>query len=307
VTDYAAWAANRMQAPLELLHMIDLHPETSTSEDYSGTIGFDTQEALLNQLSEADAKRNKLARETGRIFLNQLKERAVSLGAQATDVRQRHGSLVETLIEQTNQAQLYVLGRQGESADKLLGQQVNEQVSEQVSHTDLVEPNHSTAGHSSHADDSTHHSQNTLGGQFEAVVRQAKQPILTVNDPFTEPKNIMVAFDGSAMARHAVELIAGSALFKGLAIHVLMFGKESRDSSKQLDWAQKTLEAASHQTFVYFITGDAQTVVSEFVKSHDIDFLVMGAYSHSHIRNLFFGSKTTDLLHTVTLPTLLVR
>jgi len=303
VTDYSAWAANRMQAPLELLHMIDLHPETSTSEDYSGTIGFDTQETLLNQLSEADAKRNKLARETGRIFLNKLKERAVSLGAQTTDVRQRHGSLVETLIEQTNQAQLFVLGRQGESADKLLGQHVNEQ----VSHAHLVEPNHRTVGHQDQTDDLTDHSQNTLGGQFEAVVRQAKQPILTVNESFTEPKNIMVAFDGSAMARQAVELVASSPLFQGLAIHVLMFGKESRDSSKHLKWAQKKLEAASHQTFVYFIAGDAQTVVTEFVKSHDIDFLVMGAYSHSYIRNLFFGSKTTDLLHTVTLPTLLVR
>lgn len=27
VTDYAVWAAQRMHAPLELLHIIDQHPE----------------------------------------------------------------------------------------------------------------------------------------------------------------------------------------------------------------------------------------------------------------------------------------
>ena len=33
VTDHAAWAAMRLDAPLELLHVIDRHPETATSSD----------------------------------------------------------------------------------------------------------------------------------------------------------------------------------------------------------------------------------------------------------------------------------
>ena len=37
VTDYAAWAAGRMQAPLELLHVIDRHPEIASSTDHRGT------------------------------------------------------------------------------------------------------------------------------------------------------------------------------------------------------------------------------------------------------------------------------
>ncbi len=38
-----------------------------------------------------------------------------------------------------------------------------------------------------------------------------------------------------------------------------------------------------------------------------IDMLIMGAYSHSPHRSLFFGSKTSDLLRSAKVPTLLLR
>ena len=37
------------------------------------------------------------------------------------------------------------------------------------------------------------------------------------------------------------------------------------------------------------------------------DVLVMGAYTHSPLRSLFMGSKTTDLLRAARIPTLLLR
>ena len=46
VADYAAWAARRMDAPLEFLHVIDRHPEQGSGEDHSGAIGIDAQENL---------------------------------------------------------------------------------------------------------------------------------------------------------------------------------------------------------------------------------------------------------------------
>ena len=52
VADYSAWAAQRFSLLLELLHIIDRHQETATSEDHSGAIGFDAQENLLNRLTQ---------------------------------------------------------------------------------------------------------------------------------------------------------------------------------------------------------------------------------------------------------------
>ena len=93
VADYAAWAARRMDAPLEFLHVIDRHPEQGSGEDHSGAIGIDAQENLLTKLTAEDEARTKNAREQGRIFLNRLRERATAAGAALVDVRQRHGEL----------------------------------------------------------------------------------------------------------------------------------------------------------------------------------------------------------------------
>ena len=59
VTDYAAWAARRMDAPLELLHVIDRHPEIGNSDDHSGALTPNAQEHLLDQLSSDDAVRTR--------------------------------------------------------------------------------------------------------------------------------------------------------------------------------------------------------------------------------------------------------
>ena len=116
VTDHAAWAAVCLGAPLELLHVIDRHPETATSSDRSGAIGPQAQESLLSQLSSEDEARVRAAREQGRLFLDRLRQRAHAAGVATVDVRQRLGHLDETLHDRQAGARLLVLGRRGEHA-----------------------------------------------------------------------------------------------------------------------------------------------------------------------------------------------
>ena len=68
VADYAAWAAARLSAPIELLHVIDRHPEIAADVDRSGSIGVDAQENLLERLSQEEGERSKVIREQGRVF-----------------------------------------------------------------------------------------------------------------------------------------------------------------------------------------------------------------------------------------------
>jgi nucleotide-binding universal stress UspA family protein len=268
VTDYAAWAARRINAPLELLHILDTHLAAPTGEDHSGTIGFDAQQQLLNKLSSEDEARTRAAREQGRIFLNRLRERAGALGARDVDIRQRYGELIETLHEQENGVQLMVLGRRGESAE--------------TTHRDL-------------------------GRNVEGVVRAVNRPILTITESFREPKQIMFAFDGGAVTRRGVDMIANSALFRGLPILLLMSGKASADGAKKLDGAEATLQKAGYQVSKRLVPGDAEAVIAKTAQDESIDLLIMGAFSHSPLRTLLFGSKTADLLRSSGIPTLLLR
>ena len=68
-----------------------------------------------------------------------------------------------------------------------------------------------------------------------------------------------------------------------------------------------TLEAAGFEVLASLIPGDAERVIAKSVRVQEIDLLIMGAYSHSPLRTLVFGSKTSDLLRAATIPTLLLR
>lgn len=153
VADCAAWAAHRMNAPLEFLHVIDSHPERGMGDDRSGAIGIDAQESLLAKLSAEDETRAKSAREQGRLFLNRLRERAMAIGATDVDVRQRHGDLEETVVEQAKGVRLLVLGRRG--ADAATSQR------------------------------------SELGHHVEHMVRALNRPILTVTEDFKAPQRVL--------------------------------------------------------------------------------------------------------------------
>ena len=268
VADAATWAAKVMSADLEFLHVLDRHPEEGGSDDHSGAIGFNAQEALLTTLAEKDEARVRDMRQAGRLFLGELRERAHTAGAAQVDIRQRHGELQETVMEQQRDFDLLVLGRRGASAE--------------VTHRDL-------------------------GRNVEHLIRSLSRPILTVTDRFRLPQKALIAFDGRAATRKSIELLSQSALLRGLEVRVVMAGNMQGEADKLLAWAKDRLVAAGFQVTTSFISGDPEIVIARVIKEDSIDLLVMGAYSHSPIRALLFGSKTNELLRSASVPTLLVR
>lgn len=268
IADAAAWAASRMSAPLEFLHILDRHPEIGSGEDHSGAIGFDAQEHLLQALSDKDAARTKAMREEGRLFLNRLRERAIAAGVPAPDTRQRYGHLEESLAEQEAGVRLFVLGRRGESAET---------------------------------------TQRDIGRNVENVVRALRKPILTVTENFKAPGSFMIAFDGGEVTKRGVDMVARSPLLKGIKCHLLMSGKADTEGPKKIEWARKTLSEASFDVEAEIALGDAETVIHRSIKERNIDLLLMGAFNHSPLKSLIFGSRTTEILRSATVPTLLLR
>lgn len=268
VGDYAAWAARRMAAPLEFLHVIERHPALPPGQDHSGAIGLGAQDSLLDQLSSEDETRSRSQREAGRIFLNHLRQHALAAGVATVDMRQRHGALAETLAEQQADVRLFVLGRRGASAEL---------------------------------------SQRDLGRNLEWVVRAVSRPILAVNDSYQPPSRVLLAFDGRSATRRGVAMIAASPLLQGLPVHVLMAGKPQAQGPKQIDWAQQTLAAAGFAVTAEIVEGDPEHVIHRAVQDGGHDLLAMGAYSHSPLRSLLLGSRTSELLRSSRVATLLLR
>ncbi|EKA31455.1 universal stress protein, partial [Pseudomonas aeruginosa] len=77
VCDYAAWASQRLDAPLTFLHVLDQR-QYPMSANLSGNIGLGSREHLLDELAALDEQRNKLALEQGLVMLAAAKERAIA-------------------------------------------------------------------------------------------------------------------------------------------------------------------------------------------------------------------------------------
>ncbi|WP_282038513.1 universal stress protein [Halomonas alimentaria] len=267
VCDYAAWASLALGAPLTFLHVNDNHPQTAET-DLSGNIGLGSREHLLEELSQLEERRAKVAQEQGRLMLKAARERAVEKGASEAAGRQRNGTLVETLEELQEEIRLLVVGKRGETA-------------------------HQDSGH--------------LGSNLERVVRSLHRPILMVPHAFKEPEKVMLAFDGSKTTRKGVEMLAKSPLFEGVPVHVVIVGAETGDNRSQLDWALKTLRDAGHEAEGAIRAGEVEATLRAYQEEQQIDLLVMGAYGHSRIRHLLVGSTTTAMLRKAKGPVLLLR
>lgn len=267
VCDYAAWASLRLEAPLVFLHVLD-HSSFPVHGDLSGNIGLGSREHLLEELANLDEKRARLMREQGQLMLESALERARADGVAEPVSRQRHGDLVDTLQELEPEIRLLVMGRQGEEADSL-GRHV--------------------------------------GTHLESVVRTMHRPILVTAGEFRQPRSVMLAFDNGPSTRKGVDMIAESPLFKGMPIHLLMVGADTKDAWEALNEARARLEQAGHQVEAVIRAGEVEATLLDYEAEHDIDMIVMGAYGHSRIRQFFVGSTTTNILARTTRPLLLLR
>jgi nucleotide-binding universal stress UspA family protein len=271
VTAGAIWAAGRLAAPVEFLHVLDRHLERAESDDHSGALGMDAQETLLESLSQEDASRSKMAREQGRLFLNKLRSQAAAQGLADMDTRLRHGRLTETLLDLAPTAGLVVIGRQGESTGPAAA----------VSRT--------------------------VGELIHAL----PVPVLLTLKTFTVPKHVLVAFDGRRATRDAVRAIATSPLLAGQSIHLLMAGRTGsalqRDQEKQLDWAHTLLAANGFSVTTERTPLEAAIAIAGYLRTQPVDLLVMGIGKRSAIRQWFRSSDTTEILRVSQVATLIVR
>jgi nucleotide-binding universal stress UspA family protein len=269
VIDWAAWAALQIVKPLEFLHVLERHPERAEAADFSGTIGPDAQNSLLQELSDKDGHRSKLAREVGRSMLAAARERASAAGVVHLDSRLRHGDFVDTIVEMESDAALFVLGKH-----------------HRTDRAARLHPEH----------------------HLERAIRAVQRPVLVAaSEAFEPPRRIVLALDGSANARRAVDALSRHAVRAGLPVLVVMVGVGTTLARRQLDEARIALTQAGVQTQTELVPGEPQQVLPGLVKVQGAALLVMGACGHSRLRQFIVGSTTSTLLRVGDVPVLILR
>lgn len=267
VCDYSIWLAQTLELPLRFLNVIE-HSFHPTEADLSGAIGLGASEDLLNELSSVERSRSKLLRRQGQLMLEAAKTQAQESGLIDVFTEQRHGTLVDRLVELEDNVAFAVVGIRGET----------------------------------HEDD-----QHSLGAQLEALVRSLHRPVLVVNGEFRVPKTFMLAYDGSEAASRGLNLVARTTQFQNF-VWVLAHAHDDRMTDAVLSQAESMLSAQGFSKLKLEVRHSSPEDALVSSQNHNnVDITVMGAYSHHPLRGFIFGSFTEKMLRKTNRPLLLVH
>jgi nucleotide-binding universal stress UspA family protein len=122
-------------------------------------------------------------------------------------------------------------------------------------------------------------------------------------------KNILVAWDGSAPAARALA-DALPLLIRAERVEILSVDGQRLDDIYEHGRAL-TRHLARHGIDATFkrttSAGDVGNTILSHAADIEADFLVMGAYGHSKLREAIFGGTTRTLLESMTIPVLMSR
>jgi nucleotide-binding universal stress UspA family protein len=268
VYQHTAWAAARLSAQVEVLHVLDHHRERASRLDMSGSIGIDASAELTEELTKLEEAEGRVARLRGKAILDDARHQLAAAGVVDVTATQRHGTLVETLEELEPRCELVVIGERGE-----------------------------------HADVAKAH----LGSNLERVIRTAIRPVLVVERAYRPITSFLIAYDGSPSVAKALDFALASPLLKGTTCHILRAGQVDDKAKWYLNEAADKLRAADYTVTSHMTAGAPEKVILDVLQRENIDLLVMGAYGHSRIRELILGSTTTTMVRTSPVSVLMFR
>lgn len=269
VIELTAWAHERTGVPISLLHVVAPHSEVEAKTNLSGQIGLGAKSSLLKELAQLDEEHGKLELKKGQLMLTHARELLQEMNSTASEILHRRGSLVETVDEFQDQADMIIMGKRGE-----------------------------------HHQDAPDH----MGSNLERVARTIHKPLLVAVPHPAPVRKYLIAYDGSESADKAIDFATTNPLLKGLEGHILKVGSDTPENNQILERASARMKEAGHSVEAKLITGKpVESVVGDYVAGHGIDLLVIGAYGHSRIRSLILGSTTSALIRGSKIPVMLFR
>lgn len=262
-----AWAAGRLNAGVEVLHVVEPVPSFAPAMDYAGGTGVAVTPLYSPELAAMDMERAEQAEKKGREILENARVALLAAGVSAPVLTLRDGSVVDVLNHWDRPADLLVIGKRG---------------------------------------DESYTEEGGIGHHLQSIVRRSHGPVLIATRSFRPMKRFLLSYDESPAARVALEFVIASPLLKDMECALLMAGDSTPENAGALESARTRLQGAGFTVATYLHEGDPEAVSAWEVASHDIDLLVMGAYSHSRFLQFFIGSTTTEMIRQSRVPILVL-
>ena len=145
--------------------------------------------------------------------------------------------------------------------------------------------------------------QKSIGSNVENFIRGAKCTVMTVGETFKSPTRFIFAYEDSPTCKDMMKRVAKSDLLKQLQCHLLYVG----DHPEVLEIPTEFLHNAGLNVVVEYRYGDVAENILDYQNEHQIQLIVLGAYSRSRVRQFFLGSITTNIFRNSPVPLLVAK
>lgn len=149
--------------------------------------------------------------------------------------------------------------------------------------------------------------QDTACDTLELVLRSSPRPVVAVPEPAAYGSTVMIAYDGSPQAARALQVFQALGLAGDDEVHVVCIDHDRIEAARRADRAVEFLRL--HKTAAHALPLASTSPVSQILleQAHRLNarLLVMGAFGHSTLRELFVGSVTRTVLRESSVPLLL--
>ncbi len=149
-------------------------------------------------------------------------------------------------------------------------------------------------------------------GLIDDLVLNAGRPVVLIPEDWSSgkdaPEHVMVAWKLNRQSARAVhDALPFMQMAKNVSVVTVTDNDETNDPEFRVERLLEMLEA--HDIHAKTVRLDSENGITEalntYTTQHDVDLMVLGAYSRSRLSEGIFGGVTKDCINTCVVPTLL--
>ena len=142
-----------------------------------------------------------------------------------------------------------------------------------------------------------------LGSNVENFIRNSNCTVMTVGETFKPPTRFIFAYEYSPTCSKMLKRVAQSDLLRILQCHLLYVG----DHLEILKEPEAFLKDAGLDVITEYRYGDVSEEILSYQKEHGIQLILLGAFSHSKVKQFFLGSITTSIFRNTEVPLMVAK
>jgi nucleotide-binding universal stress UspA family protein len=146
-----------------------------------------------------------------------------------------------------------------------------------------------------------------LGSVAESVIRHCGKPVMVTPEIFHEIESMGIAYDGSEPAKKALKLSLEISSQAAWPLTVVIINTDTKKADKLCTEAEELAGRYDADCGMIILQGKESEEILKFIQEGSVELMVMGAYGHNRLRELFLGSTTTSIIRKSSIPVLLTR